>query len=113
MILTSADDFIFFLQGAKSSGARLSVETCPHYLAFSAENIPDRDTRFKCAPPIRDAANNQKLWEALMVLFYVYYSYFSSMCIIISMIKASVVKGEFSLGISISFAVCFILCTSA
>lgn len=62
---------LLFLQGAKSSGARLSVETCSHYLAFSAENIPDGDTRFKCAPPIRDAANNQKLWEALMVLFYV------------------------------------------
>ncbi|RWR92054.1 Amidohydrolase 1 [Cinnamomum micranthum f. kanehirae] len=64
--LSDASASLDLIKGAKSSGARLSVETCPHYLAFSAENIPDRDTRFKCAPPIRDAANNQKLWEALM-----------------------------------------------
>jgi hypothetical protein len=44
------------------------VETCPHYLAFSAEEITDGDTRFKCAPPIRDEANRQSLWEALLVL---------------------------------------------
>lgn len=36
-------------------------------MAFSAEEIQDGDTRFKCAPPIRDAANKEKLWEALMV----------------------------------------------
>lgn len=45
----------------------MTVETCPHYLAFSAEEIPDGDTRFKCAPPIRDAENKEKLWKALMV----------------------------------------------
>ncbi|WOL18942.1 putative allantoinase isoform X2 [Canna indica] len=46
--------------------ASVSVETCPHYLAFAAEEIADGDTRFKCAPPIREAANRQKLWEALL-----------------------------------------------
>ncbi|XP_073102467.1 allantoinase-like [Elaeis guineensis] len=56
----------FCLQDAKSSGASVTVETCPHYLAFAAEEIADGDTRFKCAPPIRDAVNRQKLWEALM-----------------------------------------------
>ena len=35
-------------------GINISVETCPHYLAFDAESIPDGDTRFKCCPPIRD-----------------------------------------------------------
>jgi len=38
-------------------------------LAFSAEEIHDGDTRFKCAPPIRDAANKEKLWEALLVFY--------------------------------------------
>lgn len=56
------------LKDAKSRGASVTVETCPHYLAFAAEEIPDGDTRFKCAPPIRDAANRQQLWEALLVL---------------------------------------------
>ncbi|XP_071726508.1 allantoinase-like isoform X2 [Rutidosis leptorrhynchoides] len=54
------------IKEAKRNGDRVTVETCPHYLAFSAEEIPDGDTRFKCAPPIRDALNKEKLWEALM-----------------------------------------------
>src|SRR5262249_37368859 len=43
----------------------LSAETCPHYLAFTAEEIPDGRTDFKCAPPIREAENRERLWEAL------------------------------------------------
>lgn len=46
-------------------GVRASVETCPHYLLFSAEEIPDGATQFKCCPPIRDAANRERLWRAL------------------------------------------------
>jgi allantoinase len=43
----------------------LTVETCTQYLHFAAEDIPDRATEFKCAPPIRDRANCEALWEAL------------------------------------------------
>ena len=50
---------------AKKEGLPLTVETCPHYLYFNAEYIPDGDTRFKCAPPIREKENNEQLWEAL------------------------------------------------
>jgi allantoinase len=46
-------------------GARISVETCPHYLTFAAEEIPDGATEYKCAPPIRDAVNRERLWDAL------------------------------------------------
>ncbi|KAI3892194.1 hypothetical protein MKW92_012007 [Papaver armeniacum] len=53
------------IKGAKSSGDSLSVETCPHYLAFSSEEIQDGDTRMKCSPPIRDSANRDRLWDAL------------------------------------------------
>jgi allantoinase len=42
-----------------------TVETCPHYLTFAAEEIPDGDTRFKCAPPIRERENREKLWAGL------------------------------------------------
>ena len=35
----------------------------PHYLSFAAEEIPDGDTLFKCAPPIREAENRERLWE--------------------------------------------------
>ena len=42
-----------------------TVETCPHYLTFASEEIPDGDTRFKCAPPIRERENREKLWGAI------------------------------------------------
>ncbi len=53
------------LRAAKAEGLPLTVETCPHYLHLSAENIPDSATEFKCAPPIRSATNRELLWQAL------------------------------------------------
>jgi allantoinase len=50
---------------ARDRGVRVSVETCPHYLSFAAEEIPDGATWFKCCPPIRDAANRGALWRGL------------------------------------------------
>ena len=44
----------------------LTVETCPQYLTFAAEEIPDRATEYKCAPPIRSAAERETLWDALI-----------------------------------------------
>ncbi|HLJ92207.1 MAG TPA: allantoinase AllB [Gemmataceae bacterium] len=43
----------------------LTFETCPHYLHFAAEEIPDGDPRFKCAPPIRERENREHLWRHL------------------------------------------------
>ena len=43
----------------------ITVETCVHYLSFTSEQVPDGATEFKCAPPIRDAANCEQLWAAL------------------------------------------------
>jgi len=53
------------LRAARAEGLPLTAETCPHYLHFIAEAIPDGATPFKCAPPIRDAANREALWRAL------------------------------------------------
>jgi allantoinase len=50
---------------ARARGVRVTVETCPHYLSFAAEEIPDGATEFKCCPPIRGAANRDVLWERL------------------------------------------------
>jgi len=50
---------------ARADGVRVTVETCPHYLFFAAEEVPDGATAFKCCPPIRDAANRDRLWAAL------------------------------------------------
>jgi len=53
------------IRAAKAEGLPLTVETCPHYLHCCAEEIPDGATLFKCAPPIRSAANREQLWSAL------------------------------------------------
>src|SRR5205085_17940 len=53
------------LSEAKRDGVPITVETCPHYLAFAAEEIPDGATQFKCCPPIRERENCEKLWGAL------------------------------------------------
>ena len=53
------------LRAAKSEGLPITVETCPHYLHFSAEQIADGQTLCKCAPPIRSRDNREKLWQAL------------------------------------------------
>jgi allantoinase len=50
---------------AKALGLPLTVETGQHYLFFNAEDIADGQTQFKCAPPIRERANNEQLWQAL------------------------------------------------
>jgi allantoinase len=53
------------IRAAKQRGVIMTVETCPHYLTIAAEEVPDGGTAFKCAPPIRESANQQELWAAL------------------------------------------------
>ncbi len=53
------------LSAARRDGLPVTAETCPHYLSFTAEEIPDGRTDFKCSPPIREAENRDRLWEGL------------------------------------------------
>jgi allantoinase len=53
------------LHAARADGVDISVETCPHYLALAAEDVPDRATEFKCCPPIREVSNQDLLWTGL------------------------------------------------
>ena len=53
------------LTAARADGLPITVETCPHYLALCAEDVPQGGLDFKCAPPIREAANREALWRAL------------------------------------------------
>ena len=61
----SSTDAISQIKKAKATGQPLSVETCPHYLTFASEEIADGATLFKCAPPIRERTNREKLWAGL------------------------------------------------
>ncbi|MCW2696603.1 MAG: allB [Modestobacter sp.] len=58
-------DSLPLVRAARADGVRITVETCPHYLTFSAEDVPDGDTSYKCCPPIREAAHREALWAAL------------------------------------------------
>jgi len=53
------------LRNARAAGLPISVETCPHYLAFAAGDICDGETVYKCAPPIRGSEHREALWAGL------------------------------------------------
>jgi allantoinase len=62
----SSAESIPVLRAARERGLPITAETCPHYLALDAESIDDGATEHKCAPPIRDRANREALWQALV-----------------------------------------------
>ncbi len=62
----SSSDALPMIASAKRDGVRLTVETCPHYLTLTAEEVPDGATAFKCCPPIREASNREALWQGLL-----------------------------------------------
>jgi len=61
----SAAPALAALARARAGGARVTAETCPHYLSLAAEEIPDGTATAKCAPPVREAANREALWDGL------------------------------------------------
>ena len=65
LVHLSTAEALPMLRAARAEGLPLTVETCPHYLYFAAEEIADGETLLKCAPPIRGAANREELWRGL------------------------------------------------
>ena len=63
--LSSADG-IAAVRAARARGLPVTAETCPHYLTFAADEIPDGATAYKCAPPIRSAIERDALWQGLL-----------------------------------------------
>lgn len=65
IVHVSSAGSLAMLRDARAGGVPVTAETCPHYLAFSAADVPDAGTEFKCAPPIRGADDRDGLWEGL------------------------------------------------
>ena len=65
IVHVSSAEGVEAIAGAKAAWAPITAETCPHYLTFAADEIPDGATEFKCAPPIRDASHREALWQGL------------------------------------------------
>ena len=61
----SAAECVAMIAGAKAAGIRLTAETCPHYLYFASEQVPEGATEFKCCPPVRDSVNREALWRGV------------------------------------------------
>lgn len=53
------------VRAAKMRGIAITAETCPHYLAFTHEDVAQIGAALKCAPPIRSASDRDALWRAL------------------------------------------------
>jgi len=66
IVHVSSAESLEIVRQARARGLPITVETCPHYLTFAAEEIPDGATEYKCAPPIRDIEERDALWAALL-----------------------------------------------
>jgi allantoinase len=65
IVHVAAGEAVDEIARAQSAGVAVSAETCPHYLTFAAEEIPEGATAFKCAPPIRQRCHQEALWGGL------------------------------------------------
>ena len=65
IVHVSSADGVAAVAAAQAAMVTLTAETCPHYLTFAADEIPNGATSFKCAPPIRSAQHRDGLWRAL------------------------------------------------
>jgi len=61
----SAADALGAIGVARAEGTDISVETCAHYLVFDDADVLVQGPLLKCAPPIRDRANREALWDAV------------------------------------------------
>ncbi len=50
---------------ARARGVDVSCETCPHYLVLSEDDMERLGAIAKCAPPLRDQAEQDALWRHL------------------------------------------------
>ena len=51
---------------AKRDGVDVTVESCTHYFALTAEDVEEIGPRAKCQPPLRKAKDQERLWDELM-----------------------------------------------
>lgn len=51
---------------AKARGVNVTIETCPHYLSFTEDDLEVLGAVLKCAPPVRDRLEFDRLWDELL-----------------------------------------------
>ena len=61
----SCPEAVDAIRRAIADGVDASVESCPHYFLLATEELDAIGPRAKCSPPIRDYANQARMWEYL------------------------------------------------
>ena len=51
---------------ARARGVNVTLETCPHYLAFTDDDLERLGAVLKCAPPVRDDLERDQLWREVL-----------------------------------------------
>lgn len=59
----SLPEVVALVTEARNSGARVSVETCPHYLLLTEEDLEKQQGILKCTPPVRSMMDLEGLWD--------------------------------------------------
>jgi allantoinase len=62
VVHVSSADAADLIAAARQEGLPVSGETCPHYLTLCCETQP---AHAACSPPVRDGANQDRLWAHL------------------------------------------------
>ncbi|MCW2598831.1 MAG: hypothetical protein JWM02_660 [Frankiales bacterium] len=65
VVHVSSAGSVALLRDAQRDGLAVTAETCPHYLALTAEQVPDGGTQSKALPAVRGAADTDALWAGL------------------------------------------------
>jgi allantoinase len=65
IVHVSAGRAVALAAEARARGVDVSIETCPHYLSFTGEDLERLGTIAKCAPPLRTEADRQSLWDEI------------------------------------------------
>ncbi|MEH7393329.1 allantoinase AllB [Bacillus sp. JJ1474] len=66
LVHISTSEAVQAILQARREGVDVTVESCPHYFAFTAEQVDEIGPRAKCQPPIRKAEEQAKLWDELL-----------------------------------------------
>lgn len=66
LVHISTSEAVQAILKAREEGVDVTVESCPHYFAMSAEDVEEIGAYAKCQPPLRKKADQEKLWEELL-----------------------------------------------
>ncbi|MFJ5770877.1 allantoinase AllB [Psychrobacillus sp. NPDC093180] len=66
LVHISTSEAVQVIFRARSEGLDVTLESCPHYFAMTAEQVAEIGPEAKCQPPIRKAKDQAKLWDELL-----------------------------------------------